>query len=126
MSLPIAIAWLAVVWEAVSGGALHNMDPRAYRAIYQATWWVPASLLAIAGAIDVAAANTWRGTLVAVFSITCASTSFLFAFPKAEKRRLREPATRRRITDSNRRRRAPVILLAAMLVVIASLLGGGH
>lgn len=126
MTPSIVIACFAVVWEAVSGGALHNMDPRAFRVIYQATWWLPASLLLSAGAIAVAAGNTLPGTLAGVLSIACAATSFALPFPKAERRKSSEPATRRRVTDSNRRRRVPVLLLSTMLVVIASLLGDSH
>lgn len=122
MTPPIVIACFAVAWEVVSGGALHNMDPRAYRAIYQATWWVPASMLTIGGAIAVAAGTTWPATLAAALSIASAATCFAFTFPKAERRTLNQPVTRRRTTDSNRQRRVPALLVATMLIVIASLL----
>lgn len=41
--LPLMIAGLGLSFEAVCGGALHNMDPRLIERIYRATWWVPSA-----------------------------------------------------------------------------------
>ena len=49
--LPLMIAGLGLSFEAVCGGALHNMDPRLIERIYRATWWVPSALMITSGVL---------------------------------------------------------------------------
>lgn len=115
------IAVFALSWELVSAGALDIIDPRGYRAVYQAAWWVSCAALAIAGAATAVAGTTWIQVLAGALSTACAGACFRFPFPKAEKRKITDPRPVRHATDSNRRRRMPLLLISAALVVAASL-----
>ena len=123
MTPALLVAVFAVSCELVSAGGLGIIDPRGYRAVYQAVWWVPPALLVIAGTVAVAGSSLWVGSGAAVLSIVPAGACYRFPFPKDQKRSLNDPTPVRRATDSNRRRRLPLILLSAALAVAAPLIG---
>ncbi len=112
----------AVSWELVSAGGLGIIDPRGYRFVYQATWWVPSALLVVAGVVAAAIASSWIGTAVAVLSIVPAVACFRFPFPADQRRSIDDPRPVRRVTDSHWRRRLPLLLLSAALAAAAPLI----
>ena len=114
------IAVFAVCWELVSSGSLYIIDPRGYRAVYQATWWAPAAALVVAAGIVVATAGSWIEVLAGILSGVSAGMCFRFPFPRAEKRRISDPGPVRRATDSNRRRRIVLLLVSAALIAAES------
>ncbi|HEY0117989.1 MAG TPA: hypothetical protein VGC04_04335 [Cellulomonas sp.] len=113
----------AISWELVSAGGRGIIDPRGYRAVYQATWWMSPVLLVGAGVVGVVTASPWTGTVVAVLSILLALACFRFPFPRGQRRSISDPTPVRRVTDSNWRRRLPLLLVSGALAVTAPLIG---
>ena len=125
MTPSILLMIFALSWELVAGGALHNMDARVFRMVYQATWWAPGILLCCASVVSVVGSGTWLQRAASVAAVGAATGTFAFGYPSEEKRRFSEPVRALRITDSQRRHRAPLLVISSALIVVAATLPTG-